>query len=732
MTRLPRTLRSQHVASLCGVLFSAALLVSLGGCASSASGSGSVSNGGGSVPTAPAVSVTVSGVSQARLGATVQFTATVSNATNSTVTWSVNGAAGGNATVGTITSAGLYTAPATMPSGGTVTITATSAASSSASGSATESILNPLPVVASGTATELVANGPYLLDVTGTGFVQGAQLTVGGTAVTTTFVSSTELQASLTSVGTATTLAVAAINPNPGTATSSSVAVATRQQFASIGTASRLLDQTTFGPTTDAIAHVQQVGVDAYLTEQFAQPTTTLAAIPTNPLPAVCLAANTPINCAESEWWQAAMTGNDQLRQRVAFALSEIFVVSTASIPGQAVPAFHNMLANDAFTNIRTLFYDVSVSPAMGYYLNMLNSAKPGNGQIANENYGREMMQLFSLGLYQLNADGTEKLSANGTPLDEFTEAQVQAFSRAYTGWTYSTATGASSTSFPNGTQNFNLPMAPVQAQHDVTAKVLLDGTTLPANQTALQDLNGALDNIFADANVGPFLCTQLIQHLVTSTPSPAYVKRVATVFANNGNGVRGDMMAILRAIFTDAEARAGDTNASYDGGHLREPMLYITSVMRGLGYVNTDVNSSYFSLSNYSNALSERPYRSPSVFNFFAPEYVIPDTTLNAPEFGLENTASVVLRLTLADNLSRDAITSFNTDLSATSTLGTLAANPANLVDSLGVLFMHGQMPATMRTTIINAITPLTNNAQRARIAIYLVISSSQYKVIH
>jgi uncharacterized protein (DUF1800 family) len=218
----------------------------------------------------------------------------------------------------------------------------------------------------------------------------------------------------------------------------------------------------------------------------------------------------------------------------------------------------------------------------------------------------------------------------------------------------------------------------------------------------------------------------------VTSTPSPAYVSRVSAVFANNGNGVRGDMQAVIRSILTDQEARAGDTNPNYNGGHLREPILFLTAMIRALGFTNTDVNGSYDSLSNYSANLSERPYRANSVFNFFPPNYVIPGSTLNAPEFDIENTATATLRLSLADSIVNNKISSFTVDLSNTSTLGTMAANPATLTDYLGMLLMYSQMPANMRSTIINTITPLTSNAQRVRIALYLIITSSQYKVIH
>jgi uncharacterized protein (DUF1800 family) len=496
--------------------------------------------------------------------------------------------------------------------------------------------------------------------------------------------------------------------------------------------AARLLDQTTFGPTAAQISQVEQQGITAYLNSQFAQPTTLLASIPDNPLPAQCVNLNSAYPCAESEWWATAINGPDQLRQRVAFALSEMFVVSTQSISGQAIPQFHNALANDAFGNFRTIMQDVTLSPAMGGYLNVLNSAAPAAGQIANENYARENMQLFTMGLYQLNQDGSLQLDGSGNPIPSYTQAQVQAFARAYTGWTYANASGGSPSKFPNNTANYNYPMAPVESQHDTTSKILLNGTTLPAGGTAEQDLKGALDNIFADTNVGPFVCQQLIQHLVTSTPSAGYISRVAAVFANNGTGVRGNMQAVITAILTDTEARAGDTNASYDGGHLREPILFITEMIRGLGFTNTESNGTYESLSVYSNNLSERPYRANSVFNFFPPNYVIPGTTLNAPEFAIENTATATLRESLADSIVNNKITGFTVDLSDTSTLGVMAANPTTLVNYLSMLFMHSQMPANMQSVIINAITPLSSNAQRVRVALYLVITSSQYKIMH
>jgi uncharacterized protein (DUF1800 family) len=698
---------------------------------------GCASNSATAVP--PQVQVTVNGAGQVRLGSTSQLSATVLNSTNTAVTWQVNGIAGGSSTVGTISATGLYTPPATIPSPNTVTISATTVATPLVSGSAGEAVLNPLPTVATAAITQNNGATTGLLDVLGTGFVSGSQLQAAGVTATTTFVSATELQATIPIATGATSVTIDVLNPNPGSTASANATAAVSNLKATLQASARLLDQATFGPVLTDIQNVETIGLQGYLNQQFALPATLEPDIATPP-PTAC-ATNT-IPCQQSEWWQAAITAPDQLRQRVAFALSSMFVISTNSVNARSVTTYQNLLTTDAFANFYTVMHDVTLSTGMGAYLNMLNSAKPGtiNGvaQIANENYARENMQLFTIGIDMLNDDGTLQLDSSGNPIPVYTEAQVQAFARAYTGWTYATASGGSPTSYPNNTANYDSPMAPVETQHDETAKVLLN-STLPAGQTAEADLTGALTDIFNHPNVGPFVCRQLIQHLVASNPSPAYVARVAAIFANNGSGVRGDMKAVIQAILMDPDARAGDTSPDFDGGHLREPMLYVTNVLRGLGFTNTDPNGYYSSLSNYSTLLSEKPYTSGSVFNFFPPNYVIPGTTANAPEFSIENTASAMLRLTVADDLVNNKISSFNVNLSATSALGMMASatgnattDSTNLVIALGTIFMHGQIPAQMQTDIVNHVATIANIPERVRVATYLVITSSLYKIEH
>jgi uncharacterized protein (DUF1800 family) len=321
-------------------------------------------------------------------------------------------------------------------------------------------------------------------------------------------------------------------------------------------------------------------------------------------------------------------TAPDQLRQRVAFALGQIFVISslTDNTPQEFTP-YLNLLENDAFTNYRQIMEDVTLSPAMGIYLDMVNNDKPTATTHADENYARELMQLFTVGEVLINNDGSAQLDGSGNTIPTYTETQVEAFARAYNGWTYPTMPGA--TLVKHNPAYFDGPMAPFETNHDEATKQLLTytgavgGGLLPANQTAEEDLEGALDNIFNHPNVPAFVSLRLIQHLVTSNPSPAYVQRVANVFINNGSGVRGDMTAVITAILTDPEARQNDDptvaeSASF--GHLQEPILYITGLLREFGATTDGSN-----LTAQGTAMGQTALTPGSVFNFYAPTYVIP-----------------------------------------------------------------------------------------------------------
>jgi uncharacterized protein (DUF1800 family) len=675
------------------------------------------------------------GPSQVRLGGTAQYSALVNGVIGTAVVWSVNGVAGGTRSTGPISASGLYSPSPTIFGGHSVTLSAATVAKSASSASLTVKVLNPLPIVTAGSVTQTSPGTSFLVDVHGFGFVSGSQLQLAGGNIATIFLSSTELQSTIGLSAGTTTVKVGVLNPNA--AQKSPVIQTLRVQAipsASLTQVARLLDQMTFGPTLSDIQHVQQIGPAAYLNEQFGTATTRMPAI-ANPPVATCPDAT--YRCAQSSFWKNALTANDQLRQRTAFALSEIFVVSTDMVNARTIPSYQNLLADDAFGNFRRLMNDVATSPAMGAYLNMLNSGAPPAGQIANENFAREFMQLFTTGLYLLNADGSPQLDAQGRSQPVYTQAQVQAYARALTGWTYASATGGVPTSFPNGVPNFDQPMQPIEVSHDMSVKSLLSGVTLPAGQTAEQDLSGVVDSIFNHPNVGPFVGRQLIQHLVTSNPSAAYVSRVAAVFANDGSGVRGDLKAVVTAILNDPEARAADTDPAADGGHLREPILYFTGILRALQFTNTDPQGRYDIASSYTAPLGETPYAATSVFNFFPPSYVIPGTALNAPEFAQEDTAAATLRMTLADSIVRNHLKSFSINTSATSALGQIASatgNPttdsANLVTALNILFTHSQMTTEMQSAIAANAALLTDIGQRVRVSTWLVISSNFYKI--
>src|SRR5262249_23456548 len=365
------------------------------------------------------------------------------------------------------------------------------------------------------------------------------------------------------------------INPGAGSPTSNAlqVQVGASNNGVTASAAARLLEQSTFGPTPASISHVQRVGLQGFLTEQFNATASTYATP----------AANDDISVVKKRFFTNALTGTDQLRQRTAWALAQIFVVSNQKIGDPtAFTEWMKMLQKDAFGNFSTLITDVTLSPTMGRYLDMVNNDKPGNGSEPNENYAREVLQLFSVGLAQLNPDGTPQLDTTGIPVPTYTQDTIIGFAHVFTGWTYPTKPGATAR-FGNP-EYYVGPMIPFDNHHDTGTKLLLNGATLGAGGTAQADLTAALQNIFLHPNVGPFISKQLIQHLVTSNPSPEYVTRISGVFNDNGSGVRGDMKAVINAILMDPEARRGEDVAQLQPrrGELKKAGLFITQSMTG------------------------------------------------------------------------------------------------------------------------------------------------------
>jgi uncharacterized protein (DUF1800 family) len=478
----------------------------------------------------------------------------------------------------------------------------------------------------------------------------------------------------------------------------------------------------------------------------------------------------------------------DQLRQRVAFAYSQIFVVSAVedAVNGNShgLATYHDMLADDAFVNFRTLLKDVTLHPIMGQYLNMRGNVKQTLPAKPNENYAREILQLFSIGLNRLQPDGTLLLDANGLPIASYDQSVIEGFAQVFTGWDLNTTNPrdpadifnqlvtatlpATGNVLKSTTNDWHRAMAVNSGNHSVYQKDLLwvnpdqsDRYSIAASSqttiTANAELDQALDNIFNHPNVGPYICRQLIQRLVGSTPSTAYVYRVASVFNDNAfpatGGVRGDMNAVIKAILTDYEARSPAVLANPGYGHLREPVLRQTACIRAF---HPSSNTGYFKVSRQNGSISQAPYWSPTVFNFYTPDYsdpgVVAKNGLTSPELyiadentninyvngiynGVYNTngwsgSDVSLHLDQNDaGYSSEATLAGTITTASTGT----ALNQLNLMDRLDVVLMGGAMPASMRTRITTYVNSLpnvtaTDKLNRAKAAVNLVVSSAQY----
>ncbi len=436
-------------------------------------------------------------------------------------------------------------------------------------------------------------------------------------------------------------------------------------------------------------------------------------------------------------WYRNSLQGSDQLRQRVAFALSEIMVVSQLGALGNAPFAladYYDMLAANAFGNYRDLLEDVTLHPAMGVYLSMLGNEKPNVALNIrpDENYARELMQLFSIGLVELNLDGTPVLDGNGQPVPTYNQDVIEGFAHVYTGWTWA---NSPSFEFARGTRaNQVLPMELWPDFHDTGEKLLLNGTVLPAGQSGEKDLADALDNVFNHPNVGPFIAIRLIQRLVTSNPSPEYVSRVASTFNNNGSGVRGDLGAVVKAILLDPEARP-DSPGEIDG-KLKEPLLRLTQLWRAY---NATSNSGRFPLGASFVLFGQGPLQSPSVFNFFSPSFAPPgeirDAGLVAPELQIateyQNTLLTnyffgqVFGLNQTNpNLGDDDV---YIDISEEMAI---ADDVDALIDMVALKLLGGEISETLRneTAGMLALIPESETALRAAEAIYFVVTSPEY----
>ncbi|WP_240668468.1 MULTISPECIES: DUF1800 domain-containing protein [Piscinibacter] len=443
------------------------------------------------------------------------------------------------------------------------------------------------------------------------------------------------------------------------------------------------------------------------------------------------------------DFYRNATQNADQLRQRVAFALQQILVVNNLEVEGTyGLRNYHNAFLDNAFGNYRQVLKKVALSPVMGDFLNNANNDKAA----PNENFARELLQLFSLGTCLLNADGSLQ---GGRCAPTYNNDTVRAYAYALTGWTYPAGGATSWGCWPSGTncQYYGGDMVPAAAYHDSAARTLLAGVSVPANNTAPQALEKVLDSLMQHPNIGPFVGKQLIQHLVSSNPSPAYVQRVAAVFNAGrytsggqlfGSGQRGDLAATVAAVLLDAEAR-GDTPARR-AGKLREPVLTFTAVLRALNGRSDGEALAWW----WGETLRQHVFRPPSVFNFYPPDYPIPGSTLVGPSFGIHNANSALERLNFLTYLlwwggstaTAGVPGAFGTSIN-TQPFEADADDPGKLVDRLSVLATGAALPAGTRNAIVTAVQAFTqaNNGatwrtERVRQAVYLVFATPAFQV--
>ncbi|MFY2764386.1 DUF1800 family protein [Arenimonas sp. MALMAid1274] len=537
--------------------------------------------------------------------------------------------------------------------------------------------------------------------------------------------------------------------------------------------ASRFLQQATYGATPAEIQRVVSLGYAGWIDNQFTRPATLHLAVHTamqnELMPHYTDASDRTCTFSwgcnlsrHDAWMQIAVTGEDQLRQRVAFALSQLFVISDVSdnvgYSHLAVSDYYDTLAVNAFGNYRTLLEEVTLHPLMGRYLGMLQNEKANASQNTepDENFAREVMQLFSIGLVELNTNGTPRLDPAGNPIPTYNNAVITNMARALTGWNFGGATSwwawEDTVKLPGLIQS----MTPWANYHDTGAKTLLNGASVPAGGTAQADLKAALDNLANHPNVGPFVARHLIQRLVTSNPSPAYIQRVATVFNNNGSGVRGDLRAVVRAILLDTEARDMTIAARDDFGKVKEPMLRQTAIWRAFPTegqaVATPAGATTRAFLRNRGAgpeMGQTVMSSPSVFNFYRPNYQPPGEMrrrgLYAPELQILNEASAMStynhwhgRLfqmdrddtSLAATVSDPRFYTARMRLNLSVEKG-LAVSPGALADRLNLLLMAGRMTPAMRQILVDAAyaTPLNDGGgDRVEDMIFLIASSSQF----
>ncbi|MEZ5461692.1 DUF1800 family protein [Dokdonella sp.] len=511
---------------------------------------------------------------------------------------------------------------------------------------------------------------------------------------------------------------------------------------ASDAEAARFLTQASFGPTIPEIARLRTIGYSEWLRQEFNKPATS-ARTYMEMVNDARLAANqsgVSHNNRLDRWFHTAATGSDQLRQRAAFALSQILVISdqNSSLGGESIQVseYWDILARNAFGNYGELLDHVTWNPSMGKYLSHFRNRKASSDGLRqpDENYAREVMQLFTIGLIERNVNFTPILNG-GQPIPTYDQSVVTNYAKVFTGFNYNNATTIS-----NGTNTY-LRMTCIASEHDVTAKTVIGGTVLPAGQSCPDDVADGLDLLFAHPNVAPFISRQLIQRFVSSSPSSAYIQRVAQKFNDNGFGERGDLSAVIKQILLDPEARNAP---GVNSGKPREPMLKLTAMWRAWDAqmpAADEYGNIPMGMTNPSGTFGQRPLGADTVFNFFEPDYqqpgAIADAGLFSPEFQTLNESSLTSSSNSYYTYSWNSYVGMsnppsNRPLLNLAPLEALSSDPAAMVDEVNKRMMYGSMSTMMRDALINMLVFMngTSANEKARTVIYVTALSPEYAV--
>jgi uncharacterized protein (DUF1800 family) len=528
--------------------------------------------------------------------------------------------------------------------------------------------------------------------------------------------------------------------------------------------ASRFLSQAALGADLNLIDEVANLGIENWIDNQFTVTPTyyidTMRSIYSKSLLAYTNLGYDPVNYPsrpnhihmDYTWWNNNMLAPDILRQRIAYGLSELLVVSTdgtLTSYAEGAASYYDVLVENAFGNYEDLLLEATLHPAMGIYLSHLNNPKTDtvNNIHPDENYAREIMQLFSIGIHKLNLDGSLQLDGFNQPIPTYDNDQIAQFAKVFTGLGYGQKQGGLSSFFGMTiyTADLTVPMIMFDAHHEPGAKNLLDGYVIPTGQTGMQDIEDAVHHLFMHPNVGPFVAKRLIQHMVKSNPSPAYISAVASAFNDNGQGVRGDMKAVIKTILLHSEARDCSWTTNATQGKLREPILKYIEFAKAIETFSAGGN--YWNYGYWFQAnTGQHPMKSPTVFNFFGPDYTpngpIADNNLVGPEFEIYNSrtsigfansvytwieSEQVLRTTYYEGYLQGAPNFTN--------YSNYAMNSDVLLNRLDLLFTHGQLSERTRgiikTTIDQFSNSLTQQSYRIKLATYLILISPDYNIL-